>query len=232
VTGAEQAWSWLSSHRETVGVTALVVVAVAALAGGIAFLQRQKAHEAQRALAEALDIFHAPVAAELQPGSPPPAGPVEPNARDKFLKAAAAFDGIERNFGSQPAALTAAYYAALCRIELGQNTEAEKALTALAARREEGRLEPALARLALADLYRRSGQTDKAVDAYRQTAEDASLALPRDHALMSLASLLEEAGRLADAQAAYERIVAEFPTSVYAADARGRAEYLEAAPKG
>lgn len=232
VTGAERAWTWLSAHREAAGVTAIVVVVAAALAGGIAYLQGQKAQEAQRSLAEALDIYHAPVGTELRPGTPRPPGQVEPTPQDKFLKAAAAFDGIERRFGSQPVALTAAYYSALSRMELGQNAEAEKALSALAARREEGRLEPALARLALGDLYRRIGETEKAADAYRQAAEDASLTIPRDHALMSLASLLEEAGRLADAQATYERVATEFPTSVYAADARTRVQYLEAAPKG
>jgi hypothetical protein len=49
---------------------------------------------------------------------------------------------------------------------------------------------------------------------------------------MSLASLLEEAGRLADARAAYERVASEFPASVYAADARSRGQYLGTAPQG
>jgi tetratricopeptide (TPR) repeat protein len=84
----------------------------------------------------------------------------------------------------------------------------------------------------MADLYRRTGQVDKAADAYRQAAEDVSLPLPRDHALIGLASLLEEGGRLDEARAAYQRLVAEFPTSVYAPDARSRAAYLETAAKG
>lgn len=232
VTGAEQAWAWFESHRETVAVTAAVVAVVAVLGFGITALQRHKTQEAQRALADALETFHAPVEGEQRPGAPRQPGQVLPTAKEKFFKAAAAFDGVERGFPSQPAALTAAYYAALCRVELGENAEAEKALAALAARHDEGRLEPALARLALGDLYRRMGQTDKAAEAYRQAAEDPGLAMPRDHALMSLASLLEDAGRLADARAAYERLSAEFPGGAYAADARSRAQYLETATKG
>jgi hypothetical protein len=232
VTGAERGWAWLVAHRDAARLSAIAIVVVGALVGGVTYLQGRKAQESQQALAEALHIYHSPVEADLRPGAPRPAGHGEPTPKDKFLKAAAAFDGVERSFGSQPAALTAAYYAALCRIEIGENAEAEKALSTLASRRDEGRLEPGLARLALGDLYRRTGQTDKAVDAYRQAAEDASLPIPRDHALMSLASLLEEAGRLGDARAAYERIATEFPSSVYAADARSRGQYLGTAPQG
>lgn len=229
LTGFEQALRFLAAHREEARVTGIVVVVVGALAGGLLYLQARRTREARQALAEALEVYHAPVQAELPPGSPTPAGSVYATPQEKLAKAAAAFDGVERKFGSQPAGLTAAYYAALCRLELGSAAEAEKALASLAARHDADRLEPALARLALADLYRRTGQVEKAVDAYRRASEDASLPLPRDHALMSLAALLEEVGRLADARLAYQRLVAEFPGSVYAADARSRAEYLATA---
>jgi tetratricopeptide (TPR) repeat protein len=232
VTGVGQAWAWFDAHREAVGVTAAAVAVVAALGFGITAFQRHKTQEAQRALADALALYHSPAEGDQAAGAPRQPGQVLPTAKEKFFKAAAAFDGVERGFESQPAALTAAYYAALCRIELGENAEAEKALSALAGRHDEGRLEPALARLALGDLYRRMGQTDKAADAYRQAADDPGLAMPRDHALMSLGSMLEDAGRFADARAAYERIVAEFPGGAYAADARSRVQYLETAGKG
>jgi tetratricopeptide (TPR) repeat protein len=232
VSGAEHAWGWLAAHRDRVRIAAIVVAVVAVLGVGISLVQASRAQEAQRALNEALELFHAPLKPQTSPGTAGPAAGAFATAEEKYSRAAAAFDGVERRFASHPAGLTAAYYAALCRVELGKTAEAEKALTALAARRDEGRLEPALARLATADLYRRTGQVDKAADAYRQAAEDASLPLPRDHALIGLASVLEESGRLEEARAAYQRLVAEFPTSVYAADARSRAAYLETSSKG
>jgi tetratricopeptide (TPR) repeat protein len=232
VTGAEHAWSWLAEHRERVRIAAIVVAVVAVLGGGISLVQASRRQEAQRALSEALALFHAPLKAQVSPASAGSGVGAFATADEKYTQAAAAFDGVERRFGSQPAGLTAAYYAALCRVELGKTAEAEKALAALAARRDTERLEPALARLAMADLYRRTGKVDKAADAYRQAAEDASMPLPRDHALIGLAKLLEENGRLDEARAAYQRLMAEFPTSVYAADARTRAAYLETSPKG
>jgi outer membrane protein assembly factor BamD (BamD/ComL family) len=56
--------------------------------------------------------------------------------------------------------------------------------------------------------------------------DDPSPSLPRDHALMTLATVLEEARRMPEAAASYERLADEFPSSVYADEARRRVEYL------
>jgi hypothetical protein len=43
---------------------------------------------------------------------------------------------------------------------------------------------------------------------------------------MSAAQTLEDARRFAEARAAYRQLTEEFPASVFAAQARARAEYL------
>lgn len=232
VSGLERAMSWMAAHRDEVRITAIVALIVAVAASGLAYFQSKRTHEAEQAFAEALETFKAPVAAELPEGFQKPPGPVFASAAEKYRKAAAAFDGIERKYSSLTVGWRARYYGALCRVELGDAEEARKAFSEIAARKEGKALEPALARLALADLYRRSGQVDKAVDAYRQLAEDASLPLPRDHALMSMARTLEEARRIPEARGAYRRLSEEFPGSVYAAEARQRASYLETDTQG
>jgi tetratricopeptide (TPR) repeat protein len=123
----------------------------------------------------------------------------------------------------------ARYLGAIARLELGETATAETVLKDLAARREAGALEPALARLALAELYRRVGQLDKAIEAYRQFAGDTTVPLPRDYALMSLGAAQEEAKKPAEARASYERLLQEFPASVYSAEARRRADFLGSA---
>src|SRR6266542_2734304 len=52
------------------------------------------------------------------------------------------------------------------------------------------------------------------------------------YALMSLAATLEDAKRLAEAVAAYKRLTEEFPASVYAGEARRKADYLQTAAQG
>lgn len=232
VSGLEKAAQWAADHRDRLRIGLGLAVVAAATAGTVLYLQGGRKRDAERAFGEAVAIYRAPIAAELRAEADQPPGPVFPTAEEKYKTAAAAFDGVERRHGSLPVAVRARYYAALSRIELKQYAEAEKELKAIAEGRSATRLDAALARLALADLYRRQGQVDRAVDEYRAIAGDARLPLPRDYALMSLAETLEEAKRLAEAVAAYKRLIEEFPASVYAAQARRQAEHLRTAAQG
>ena len=232
VTGLQNASEWAQAHQRELRIAIGVAVLVGAAAAGLGYVQGNRLREAERAFMEAVAIYEAPVASELSPGADKPSGPVFPSAEEKYKTAAAAFDGVERRHATLPVAVRAGYYAALSRIELKQYVEAEKALRALAERKEGTRLEPALARLALADLHRRQGQVDKAVEEYRALAGDSGFPLPRDYALMSLAATLEDAKRLAEAVAAYKRLTEEFPASVYAGEARRKADHLQTAAQG
>ena len=223
-TGLEQAAAWAARHRDELRIGGLVVLVLAGAALAITHVREQRLREGDRALRDALTTFEAPVASELPPGAERPAGQVFPSAEEKYKTAAAAFEGVARRYPSSTAGVRATYFGALSRLELGQYPEAEKALKEL---QERGAgLEPDLARLALADCYRRSGQVDKAVEAFRSFASNPSASLPRDQALMSAAQTLEDARRFAEARAAYRQLTEEFPASVFAAQARARAEYL------
>ena len=224
-TGVEKSFEWVAAHRDEVRIGAGVAVVLLAAAGAVAYFQGQRAREADRAFRDALTTLEAPVASELAPGAPRPAGQVFATAEEKYKTAAAAFEGVERRFGSSKTAVRAKYFAALARIELGQYLEAEKALREIQSAGTG--LEPELARVALANLYRRSGETDKAVEAYRGLATNPSANVPRDFALLSAAQTLEDAKRWAEARAAYRQVFEDFPASVYASDARARAEYLQ-----
>ena len=223
-SGLEQALAWTNAHRDEVRIGAGVVVVLLAAVGAFGYFQASRAREADRAFREALTTFEAPVTTDLPPGADRPAGQVFATAEDKYKTAAAAFEGVERRFGSSAAGLRAKYYAALCREELGQYAEAEKSLREIQSRGSG--LEPELARVALADLLRRTGQVDKAVEAYRGLATNPTANVPRDFALLSAAQTLEDAKRWAEARAAYRQVFEEFPASVYASEARTRAEYL------
>jgi tetratricopeptide (TPR) repeat protein len=231
-SGIEHAVAWVRGHRREARLVAVVLVLVGVGVGTLTYYRAHQTARARQALAEALELFEAPLEADLPAGSPRPGGTVFATSAEKFTKAAAAFDGVERRFGSRPAGVRAKYYAALCRVELGKLDEAEKALGELGGRREPGALEPALARLALAGLHRRAGRVEKAVEVYRQLVDDPTLPLPRDHALMTLAETLEQAHRLSEARDAYRRLVEQFPTSTYVHQAGEKAAFLEAGSRG
>jgi tetratricopeptide (TPR) repeat protein len=224
-SGLEKALEWVAGHRDEVRIGAGVAVVLLAAAGAVAYFQGQRAREADQAFRDALTTFEAPIASEVPPGADRPAGQVFATAEEKYKTAAAAFEGVERRFGSSKTGLRAKYYAALSRVELAQYPEAEKALKELQAK--AAGLDAELARVALANLYRRSGQVDKAVEAYRGLATNPAANVPRDFALLSAAETLEDARRWAEARAAYRRLYEDFPASVYASEARARVEYLQ-----
>lgn len=223
-SGLEQAAAWAARHRDELRIGGLVFLVLAGAALAITHVREQRLREGERALRDALTTFESPLASELPPGAERPAGQVFLSAEEKYKTAAAAFEGVARRYPTSTAGVRASYFGALSRLELGQYAEAEKALKEL---QERGAgLEPDLARLALADCYRRSGQVDKAVEAFRSFASNPSASLPRDQALMSAAQTLEDARRFAEARAAYRQLTEEFPASVFAAQARARADYL------
>ena len=223
-SGLEKSLEWVAAHRDEVRIGAGVVVVLLAAAGAVGYFQGQRAREADQAFRDALTTFEAPVASELAAGADRPAGQVFATAEEKYKTAAAAFEGVERRFGASKTGRRAKYYAALSRLELAQYPEAEKALKEVQS--QDAGLDAELARVALANLYRRSGQVDKAVEAYRGLATNPAANVPRDFALLSAAQTLEDAKRWAEARAAYRQVFEEFPASVYASEARARAEYL------
>jgi tetratricopeptide (TPR) repeat protein len=216
VTGFEQGVGWVKVHWPEVRVTLIVLAVVGVAGSALTYFQTHRGQEAERAFAEAYEIFQTPLAKDQAAGAERPAGPTFGSKEEKFKKAAAAFDGVERRFATLPVAVRARYYGALCRMELGRLDEAEKALNEVVVGKHD--LEGALGRLALADLYYRRG--------------DASVPFPRDYALMRLGSILEETKKLAEATASYRRLTEEFPTSVYAQEARRRVEYLQTVVQG
>ena len=222
-TGFEHAAGWVSTHRDEARVTVIALAVLGLAAVGFGSYRSHRQASAEKAFDEALTIFHAPVAGE--PNATLAGGTVYATAAEKNQKAAAAFADVAKRYGSSTTGRRARYYAALANLELGKSAEAEAELKELGSGGEDP-LVRGLSRLALADIHRGNGRWDLAIEGYRKIVDDTGSAVPRDHALMRLASALEEAQRPPEALKAYLRLTEEFPSSVYASDAKRRQEYL------
>lgn len=221
VTTAARGVDWVRLHQREMALGAAALAVLVVLVAGIDAYQDRRDAQAEKAFVAAVELFDAPVGA-AEPGAG--SGPRFGTAAEKHQKAAAALEAVVRDHGSTPAGARARYYLGLSRVELGNLAEAEKDFRDVAGR--DAPLVSALARVALADLLRRKGDTDGAVKAYRELAAESSLAYPRDAVLMRLAETLEAARRPAEAADSYRRLADEFPSSVYAGDAQRRVEFL------
>lgn len=220
-------------RQVTIGVS-LLVVGLIALGAWVLWRGHIEA-QAAGLLAEALVVAEAPVG----PAQPPPpaegnaaAAPVQPGAfatareRDeaaleRFLSAA------EAHPNRQPG-IAARYHAATTLASLGRDTEAAQQYQQ-AIDRAGDHFYGRVARLGLAEVQVRQGQFDPAIATYQELITGARDDLPVDGLLMQLGRAARLAGREAEAQQAFKRLLDEFPLSPYAADARRE---LEAVPAG
>jgi TolA-binding protein len=83
------------------------------------------------------------------------------------------------------------------------------------------------ARLGLAGAQAAQGQYDQAINAFKELAQRKDGPLPVDGILMQLGRTYLDAGKRADAQQTFNRLVEEFPESPFSGDARRELEQLK-----
>ena len=86
-----------------------------------------------------------------------------------------------------------------------------------------------MARLGLAEAQARAGQYDQAINTFKELAQRKDGPLPVDGILMQLGRTYLEAGKRADAQQTFNKLVEEYPESPFTGDARKELEALKKA---
>jgi tetratricopeptide (TPR) repeat protein len=204
-------------------VGALAVLAVVAL--GYFGWRGQVEGRAGALLAEASIVETARVGPPAAPGAPSP-GLTFPTERDKLQAALAKFKAVADQYPSTDAGLFARYREATIQIALGNAADAMKAYQ-LVIDRAGSRIYGQMARLGLAEAQARAGQYDSAINAYKELAAQRDGSLPIDGILMQLGRTYLDAGKPADAQQVFTRVVDEFPSSPFSGDARRELDNLK-----
>jgi hypothetical protein len=214
-------------RREIMLATAALVVIAIAAAAYFAWQTRAESN-ASALLADAMTTLEAQV---LPPAPPapgetapkPPAG-TYPTDQSRLEAALPKLSAVYTQYPSTDSALTARYYEANALATLGRRDEARAKYQELV---DGGGIYGRMARLGLADLLASAGQHDQAIAIYKELSTDPEATLPVDGVLMHLGRVYQKAGRNAEAQQTYTRIVQEFPESLYAADARRELDALK-----
>lgn len=214
---------------------ARIVVAIAVIGAvvvGYSWWRQSRNAKASASLAQGLAIFEAPVVvpAAPAPGSPMPVQQPGTYQTEKAKYEAALPKLMEtaEQYGSTDAGITARYYAAAALATLGRYQEAEQRFQEVADK-AGSKIYGRTARLGQADAQVAQGKYDSAIAIYKELATSAKDQIPADGVLMALGRASVRAGRTEEATRAFQRVIDEFPESVYAGDARRE---LEEARKG
>jgi predicted negative regulator of RcsB-dependent stress response len=220
----------LSGRWGALGWTTGIVIVVVAAVGGYLAWQSYVERQAGVLLADGMVVATAPVVtpAQLLTNPPPQGLQTFPSSQ---ARAKASVSKLLRAADAYPATasgIAARYYAATALAETSKLDEARRQYQTVIERDGDG-LWGRMARLGVATVDLRAKRYDAAITGFRTLVTTADADLPADGLLMQLAQAYQEAGKRNDAIRTYNRIVSEFPESLYVGDAKTRVEALKTA---
>ena len=204
-------------RRELVLGAVLLVLAVVALVAW-SFWTSSREDDAQVLLAEAIEVYGAPVGDEARAAGD---GPVFASEEERRTRAAELFREVEERYGSSAAAAVArAYRGGIAAAE--GDVETARRLWREYLDDQEDTMLAAEVRLNLIHLDRASGRSEEVAARLEEMLLAESRPLPGDIVLHELAQTLEQLGREEEAAERWQQLVTDYPASPYAAAARQR----------
>ena len=210
-------------RREFSGV--LIGLLVVAVAGVGYFLWRE--HVQSRAhglLAEALAVQEARVAVAGTPATPG----TYPTERARLEGAVVKLKTAADAYPSTDAGIFARYQEAANHLALGNTTAAIAAYQEVT-RRAGDNIYGQMARFGVAEAQARGGQFDQAINSFKELAQRKDGPIPVDGILMELGRAYRDAGKRADAQQTFNRLVEEYPDSPFTQEAKRELDTLNKA---
>jgi len=148
-----------------------------------------------------MDIYNTPLFQPAQPVAP--GQPTYKTAAERAKAANPLFVEVANRYGWFKVGANAQYFAGLTYLDMGQTGPAEAALQKAAGSHDSALA--ALAKMALAGLYRQTGRSSQAVDLYQQLIKNPTNTVPASAAKLQLAALYE-ASNPAEAKKLYAEI--------------------------
>jgi len=223
IEAAEATVHWTVEHQSKLivaGIALLVLIGIAA--GGWYYVNQQDA-KASADLGSAVRAMDAPVL---------PAGtPVEPgmlsfsSSKERAVAARKQLQTIVDHYPHTRSADFARYFLGLTSADLGDNIAAEGNLQKVASSGNSDL--SALAKLALASLYRNTNRSKQAIDLYNQLVARPTLTVAKTTAQLELAATYQASQQPLDAKRTYEQIQKENPASEVAQIATQKLQQLK-----
>lgn len=229
VHSIERAKESFEIYRKPIMAGAVALVAIILVVVGLVAWRSNSNSQSQGMLAEALAAESARIAPAPTPGSTTPAAApagtfASERARDEA--ALAKFMAVANAYPSSDAGITARYHAAALLVSLGRAGEAVQRYQEVIDKAGNS-LYGEMAKLGQADAQAASGQLDKAIETYKAMSAQKDGRLPADGILMQLGRAYQAAGKTTDAKQTFKRVVDEFPTSLFSAEAKRQVDGMK-----
>lgn len=209
ISVAEKTVHWTVEHQgKIISAAVILVVLVAAVLATWYYLQQQDL-KASTDFGRALRTL----TAQIRPTGVPaqPDIPSFTSAKDRASAAHKEFQAIVDRYPHTRASEFARYFAGMTASELGDNAAAERDLKAVASSHPEDLA--ALAKFALASVYRKTNRNKQAIDTYQELINKPTRSVGKATAQLELADLYQEKQQPQEAKRIYEQIQKENPNS-------------------
>jgi tetratricopeptide (TPR) repeat protein len=215
----------VAERRSQMTIAVAAVLVVAAVVIGYFVWRGRVQSRAHSLLAEAQLVELARVGPPGAPGTPT-VGLSFPTEREKNETALARFKAVADQYPRTDAGLFARYKEGATQMALSNPKEAAIAYQRVIDEGGDG-IYARMSRLGLAEAQSRAGQYEQAIDTYKQLTQLSDGPLPLDGILMQLGRTYLEAGRPADAQQTFNRLIDEFPNSPFSGEAQRELDQLK-----
>jgi tetratricopeptide (TPR) repeat protein len=205
---AERTFDWSAAHKSTLVVGSAIFLIVAGAAFFTWYHFHQQEQQASLGLSQAvrtMDMAVRPAGTPEQPDYPTFA-----SSKERAVAAHKQLQAIVDNYPHTRAADFARYFLGVTSADLGADAAAIREFQAVAQSRNQD--VAALAKLALASVYRSQKNYRQAMDLYNALIAKPTTTVSKAMAQMQLAATYEEAGQPLEAKRIYESIQKEDPT--------------------
>ena len=219
-----QARDAMAAKQKEITTAIVAVVAVLVISGGFVAYRSTRNNNATTLLAGALAVAEAPVIAPPPPapGSAPPiqAPGTYRTEQDRSQAALPRLQEAADAYPNTEAGITARFRLAATLAELGRHAEAEQRYQEVVQKTGSRDIYHYAAKMGVGEARLAQGKAADAVTTFQEIASDSNSQLPVDGVLMQLGRAAVVAGKTDDATRAFNRVVEEFPQSLYVTEAK------------
>jgi TolA-binding protein len=223
IDAAERTAHWSVEHKNKLIVAAVIVLVVAVAAAGSWYFLNQQDQKASLEMSQAVRTLNTPVRPPNMPAQPE--APSFASSAERATAAHKQFQGIVDKYPHTHSAEFARYFLGLTAAGLGDNASAERELQNVVSSANSE--VAALARMALASVYRNTGRNKQAVDLYKQLGAKPTSTVGKVTAQMELAATYQADNQPLEAKRIYEIIQKENPASEAAQMASAKLQELK-----